>query len=495
MTHPLWLGAYLLVIAGVACYGLYRYHLLWLYACVRRHPMPPPVMRGPWPTVTIQIPVYNERYVIARAIHAACRVDYPRDRLEIQLLDDSTDQTSQIIAQTIAPYQAEGVRLAHLRRSARHGYKAGALQHGLERASGELLAVFDADFVIPPDFLTRTVPHFADARVGVVQARWGHLNANSNWLTKAQALFLDGHFLIEQVARHRGQRFLNFNGTAGIWRAEAIRSAGGWHADTLTEDLDLSYRAQLAGWRCVFLPELVVPAELPVEIEAFKTQQYRWTKGSIQTAKKLAARLITAPLPWRLKLGGFFHLTIYLMYPLGLLAGLGLPFVLASGWRLRWIVEVCWIALLVLPAACFYLCAKRRAGAPPSRALAAIVWAIAVGVGVSVNNARAVLDGFWGHSHEFLRTPKFCLQAVGDQWRSKLYRAVPSATVWWELLLALYFAGGVAVAYAHRAWLALPCLAVCAVGLAYVGGGSLWQQRGRPAWSFEPTLQSLHVPS
>jgi len=476
MSQVLVIG-YLMLLGLLSCYGVYRYCLLWLYYRVKsRRPIPPASLES-WPTVTIQIPVYNERYVVERAIRSACEVDYPQDRLEIQLLDDSTDDTSAVIARTLTAYRRQGLKVLHLRRENRAGFKAGALAEGLKHATSELIAVFDVDFIIPRDFLTRTAPFFADPKVGMVQARWGHVNANYSLLTQAQAVFLDGHFAIEQVARHRAGRFFNFNGTAGIWRRDAITSSGGWQPDTLTEDLDLSYRAQLAGWRGVFLWDLMASAELPVEMNAFKTQQYRWTKGSIQTAKKLLLRLLTSCLPWRIKAEAFFHLTSFFIYPLGLLASLGmLPlFTVAFQVPHRWYVDLVWLLLLVLPGACFYLSAQRELYPNWQTRLALIAWVVAVGAGLLVNNTRAVLDGLLGRDLVFIRTTKFGIQAKADRWRHKRYRAPRTHLAWVELGLAGYFVLCCLVAFERRLVLALPTAALFALGFAYVGGLSVLQ--------------------
>ena len=301
---PALLGLYYSILGVLALYGVHRLVLVVLYARHRRRGAPRPPAPEEWPRVTVQLPLYNELYVARRLIDAVCRLDYPRDRLEIQVLDDSTDETAEIVRAEVARRRAAGFAIHHLRRAERTGFKAGALAAGLERTGGELIAVFDADFVPGPEFLKAAVPYFADPRVGMVQGRWEHLNRDYSLLTRVQALLLDGHFVIEHAARNRAGCFFNFNGTAGVWRRAAIAAAGGWRHDTLTEDLDLSYRAQLAGWRFVYLPDLSVPAELPVDVGGFKSQQYRWAKGSIQTARKLLGRVLAAPLPLRVKARG-----------------------------------------------------------------------------------------------------------------------------------------------------------------------------------------------
>src|SRR6266508_2050500 len=323
LVETLTLAAYFFVLIVLAIYGWHRYYLVYLYMRNRdKEPKPGPAL-DPLPVVTIQLPLYNEMYVADRLIAAVCQIDYPRDLLEIQVLDDSTDETRSIAELATRRFAAQGVDIKFYHREDRLGYKAGALEAGLKTARGEFIAIFDADFIPKPDFLMRLIAHFRDPQIGMVQARWGHINQDYSLLTKIQSILLDAHFVLEHGARNRGGCFFNFNGTAGVWRREAIASAGGWQHDTLTEDLDLSYRAQLAGWRFVFLPDVVSPAEVPVEMNAFKSQQHRWAKGSIQTALKLLPRLFRSPLPWHVKREAFFHLTAnvgYLfMIPLALL--------------------------------------------------------------------------------------------------------------------------------------------------------------------------------
>src|SRR5258706_11786510 len=319
MTLHLLAGlVYALALLGLLLYGLNAYVMIALHWWTRRsaHAALPPPDPPVWPLVTVQLPLYNERYVAERLLEAAGALDYPADRLEIQVLDDSTDDTAAIVAETAQRLRARGVNVIHVRRTDRTGFKAGALASGLASARGEFVAIFDADFVPPPDFLRRTIPHFVDARVAVVQTRWGHLNRDFSLLTVAQSLGIDGHFGVEQAARCRGHLLLNFNGTAGVWRRTAIENAGGWAHDTLTEDLDLSYRAQLRHWRILYLPELVCPAELPVVISGFKSQQRRWAQGSIQTAVKLLPLVLSSELSLWTKYQAFVHLTYYMIHPL-----------------------------------------------------------------------------------------------------------------------------------------------------------------------------------
>ncbi|MEX0602114.1 MAG: cellulose synthase family protein, partial [Bacteroidota bacterium] len=274
------------------------------------------------PVVTVQLPVFNELYVVTRLIDAVCALDYPREKLEIQVLDDSTDETVQIAAEAVARHRAQGTDIKHIRRETRTGFKAGALKFGLESARGEFIAIFDADFVPRPEFLRRTLPYFADPKTGLVQTRWEHLNSSYSLLTRTQAMALDGHFVIEQAVRNRAGFFINFNGTGGIWRKACIEDSGNWHADTLTEDLDLSYRAQLRGWHFRYLDDFTSPAELPAEVNALKSQQFRWTKGAIETARKLLPKVWKANIPLRVKIHSTFHLTNNIVFPFIVLAGI-----------------------------------------------------------------------------------------------------------------------------------------------------------------------------
>src|SRR3954463_7778437 len=314
-AETLTLAAYFFVLIVLAIYGWHRYYLVYLYMSNRdKEPLPGRPL-DPLPVVTIQLPLYNEMYVAERLIDAVCAIDYPHDLLEIQVLDDSTDETRSIAELAVRRHASRGFDIRYLHRVDRTGYKAGALEAGLAESTGEFIAIFDADFIPPKDFLKRTLPYFGtDSRIGMVQARWGHINQDYSLLTKIQSILLDAHFVLEHGARNRSGCFFNFNGTAGVWRREAIGSAGGWQHDTLTEDLDLSYRAQLAGWRFVFLPDVVSPAEVPVEMNSFKSQQHRWAKGSIQTCMKLLPRILRSNQPLKVKVEAFFHLSANFNY-------------------------------------------------------------------------------------------------------------------------------------------------------------------------------------
>jgi hypothetical protein len=476
---------YYLALAILAAFGAHR---LVLVATVLRRshraerlPEPP----AEWPRVTVQLPLYDERYVAGRLIDAVARLAYPRDRLEVQVLDDSTDDTSLLVADRVAAWRARGLDIHHVRRGGRDGFKAGALAFGLERAAGELVAIFDADFVPGPDFLLRTVPHFGDPEVGMVQARWDHLNREGSALTRAQAVLLDGHFLVEQAARAAAGCCFNFNGTAGVWRRRAIDEAGGWSQDTLTEDLDLSYRAQLAGWRFCFLADLAVPGELPADVRAFKRQQARWAKGSIQTARKLLGRLLRAPLPARVKLEAVVHLTANASYPLMVLLAL----LLFPAMLLRRGADAGrWLALdlpLFLGATgavvAFYVVSQALAG-DWRRGVRALPAVLGLGVGLAVNNARAVLEGLWADGGVFERTPKYRLEGAAGEWRSKRYRLQRGGACWVEGALAAYLAASTAAAIELAMWWALPFLYLFLQGSVYIVGVSAVDGGWRSGW-------------
>jgi len=320
-TPVIIVSVYLFILGLLAVYGLHRLVLIGRYYRYKSNPPTPKQVFDRLPPVTVQLPVYNEKEVVRRLVEQVVQLDYPNDLLEIQVLDDSTDETTSICEKVVGAYQAQGVNIHHITRSHRQGFKAGALAHGLECAQGEFVAIFDADFLPNPDFLKRAMHFFTDTQVGVVQLRWGYLNRTESLLTRGQAVLLDGHFVIEHTARDRSGCFFNFNGTAGIWRKSTIAEAGGWQGDTLTEDLDLSYRAQLSGAKFVYLLDDEVPSELPGEVDAFKSQQHRWTKGAIQVLRKLHRQIWTSPLPRRVKVEAFFHFTAHFCYPLLLFAG------------------------------------------------------------------------------------------------------------------------------------------------------------------------------
>jgi cellulose synthase/poly-beta-1,6-N-acetylglucosamine synthase-like glycosyltransferase len=476
---PWVLALYYSVLAVLAFYGVHRLLLVLVYLRTRKDrpaPPPDPAPEG-WPVVTVQLPLYNEMYVAARLIEAVSRLDYPPGRLEIQVLDDSTDETSEIVARAVAEQRRRGVDIHHLRRADRQGFKAGALAAGLAQARGELLAIFDADFVPQPDFLRRSVPWFADPGLGLVQGSWAHINRGYSLLTRVEAILLDGHFLVEHTARHRSGCFFNFNGTAGIWRRQAILDGGGWQHDTLTEDLDLSYRSQLAGWKFLYLPDLAVPSELPVDVNGFKSQQYRWTKGSVQTSRKLLGRIARAPVPWRVKLEAFVHLTNNFAYALMVLLALLIfpAMVLRRGTPVRMLllVDLPLFLAATVSVLAFYLVSQAAAGESWRRQIRYLPAVMGMGIGLSVNNARAVLAGLWRRGGVFHRTPKYRIEREGEDWRGKRYRAGASVSVLAELLLASYFAGCTVYAFCDGMWMSIPFLYLFVQGYGYMAALAL----------------------
>ena len=480
---------YLGLLGVLSAYGLHRLFILWLY---NRHraDVPQGTTVDHLPVVTVQLPVFNERAVVERLIDAACALDWPRDRLQVQVLDDSTDDTVAVSRAAAERWRAKGIDIEVLHRTDRTGFKAGALEAGTQAAKGAFLAVFDADFVPGPDFLQRVMPHFATSdNVGMVQARWGHLNEHSGLLTRLEAVLLDGHFVLEHTARNRSGRFFNFNGTAGVWRRDCITAAGGWQHDTLTEDLDLSYRAQLAGWRFVFLKDHVVPAELPPDMAAFKTQQHRWAKGTLQTARKLLGPIVRARVPVRVKVEAFVHLTHNLAYPLVLaLAVLLPPTVLIRGRS-----DLGELLLIDLPAfllssvsvAVFYIAAEREAHGTAAGRVWRVPLVMALGIGMAVNQSRAVVEGLFGTDVTFVRTPK--AGDVDGQGRERpSYLAEVGWTPWVELGLAVYFAVFVGIVLANGWFASLPFLLLFGFGFGYVGVGSLRPLLSRQALAVTP---------
>jgi cellulose synthase/poly-beta-1,6-N-acetylglucosamine synthase-like glycosyltransferase len=456
----------------LAAYGLHRLHLVLLYR--RRRPAPVPPEPADWPRVTIQLPLYDERYVAERLLEAAAAVDYPRDRLEIQVLDDSEDETAGRMARAVLLLRDRGVDAVHIQRGNRAGYKAGALEHGLARAKGEFLAIFDADFVPPPDILKRMIPHFADPRVGMVQARWTHLNRDYSLLARLQAISLDAHFLVEHTARMSADRYFNFNGTAGILRRTCIEDAGGWQSDTLTEDLDLSYRAQLRGWRFVFAGDIGCPGELPVEMNAFKAQQHRWVRGSIQVARKLLPRIWRSNAPFGVKLEATFHLTSNVPYVLLLLLSVIVYPVVLARYSSRSVFFLAADTALLLAATAPVLAYFAQAERGPAWArLRWVPLVMTLGIGLAVNNTRAVLEGLFCRAGAFRRTPKFHLEERRDRWWGKRYRSSVRLHVLAELALGAYFAWAMVALARAGLWAPLPFFFLYLFGFLYVGGLSV----------------------
>jgi cellulose synthase/poly-beta-1,6-N-acetylglucosamine synthase-like glycosyltransferase len=374
--------------------------------------------------VTIQLPLFNELYVVERLICEVCDIDYPKDKLEIQVLDDSIDETVNVAKKVVEEKKKQGFDISYIHRANRQGYKAGALKEGLKIAKGKYIAIFDADFMPRKNFLKETIPFFNDEKVGMVQTRWEHLNGNHSILTKAQALALDGHFVIEQTVRNKAGFFINFNGTGGVWRKDCIEDAGNWHADTLTEDLDLSYRAQLNGWKFVFLKDFTSPAELPSEISALKTQQFRWTKGAIETAKKILPVLWKSKMPMRVKLQSTFHLTNNLVFPFILLAAIlnvPLVFIKNSGSHELYFAFMSIFVLAFISTFLLYLYSQKDVRADWRKKIVLFPLFMAGSMGLAVNNSRAVFEGLLNRKSEFVRTPKFKVVDEKDSWIGKKY--------------------------------------------------------------------------
>lgn len=474
----IWMTCYVLVFAGLSIFGAHRLKVLYLYWKHRADEPVPPHQFAELPRVTVQLPIFNEMHMVDRLLRAVVALDYPHDRLQVQLLDDSTDETAALSEKLCNELRAQGHDIEFRHRTNRHGFKAGALDEAMATATGEFIAIFDADFMPAPDMLRKMIHHFTNPRIGLVQARWGHLNKGFSLLTKLQAMFLDGHLVLEQTARSRHGEFLNFNGTAGIWRASAITDAGGWQHDTLTEDLDLSYRAQLLGWKFIYLKDVVVPAELPPDMDSFKSQQHRWTKGSIQVCKKIFKDVWTSDESLAIKLEATAHLcsnfaylltlcTLVLMYPASTMFG--------NSWLKVLLVDVPVFLFASLSVIIFYLTAQ---GAQTRggwwRTLPYLPLLLGLGIGMSINNGKAVIEALLGQESEFVRTPKYGVDTHAQlQVRSKKYSVSKSLVLWLEVAIALTFAWMLGMALMRSQWGSVPFLALFFFGFAYVSGSSL----------------------
>lgn len=454
---------YCIALFMLSVLSLNRYVLISLFRknANRRHERAPSVADADLPFVTIQLPIYNEYYVAERIIQSACDVDYPRDRFEVQVLDDSTDETLALTRRLVREHRARGIDIVHLHREKRTGYKSGALAYGLERARGEFVAVFDADFVIPRDFLRRAVPYFDSPKVGVVQARWTYLNEDYSVLTRATALGLDGQFIVEQPARFWGDLFLTFNGTAGLLRASCIRDAGGWQHDTITEDLDLSYRAQLKGWKIKYVWDLTCDSELPADIHGLKAQQFRWTKGTQETARKLLPALWKAKIPFWDRLQGTAHLLGNSSYPFLLLVGLLNPLMVIAAHqydvRVLWPLSAYFLFSLFGTFA-YYAEAERAGHAKWVRRVLCFPLFLGASIGLSVNNAQAALEGLLGKKSPFIRTPKYHITGRGQSWKEKRYRSPIRWSTIGELVLGMYTLAAIGYAIWVKEYGALPFL-------------------------------------
>jgi cellulose synthase/poly-beta-1,6-N-acetylglucosamine synthase-like glycosyltransferase len=477
----------------LAFYGIHRYQLVWLYfknkkKAAKWHEPPMRFAEGLLPFVTIQLPIFNEQFVIDRLIDAVCKLEYPRDRFEIQVLDDSTDETT-VVAREIVERYARGFAgmapqpIVYLHRSNRHGYKAGALDKGLDVARGEFVAIFDADFVPPPQWVMQVIHHFAEPGIGMVQTRWTHLNRNYSFLTQVEAILLDGHFVLEHGGRSRAGVFFNFNGTAGMWRRETITTAGGWQHDTLTEDTDLSYRAQLVGWQFKYLQDVECPAELPIEMTAFKTQQARWAKGLIQTGKKILPRVLKSDAPWHTKLEAWYHLTANISYPLMIvLSVLLMPAMIIRSWQgllQMLLIDFPLFIASTMSVSTFYMVSQKELY-PKSwyMSILYIPFVMALGgVGLTITNTKAVLEALFGVKSAFARTPKYSVKKKGERSQAKVYRKRLGIVPWIELAIGCYFAWTVYYAITTENFFTVPFLVLFVFGYWYTGLLSLLQGR------------------
>jgi len=482
---------YMVVLCTVALYGFHRYVLVYLYLKHKHDGYKPARGFDELPRVTVQLPMYNEDVVAERIIKASCRIDYPKDKLQIQVLDDSTDHSADIARKACAEMAAQGYPISYIHRDNRVGYKAGALAAGLKSATGDYIAIFDADFIPPTDIFYNVVDYFTDDKIGMVQIRWDHLNRDASLLTKSQAIFLDGHFVIEHTARNRSGRFMHFNGTAGVWRRTTIDDAGGWQHDTLTEDLDLSYRAQLKGWQFVYLPQFCAPAELPPEMIGFKQQAHRWTKGSMQTCLKLLPRILRSKhLPLHVKTEAFFHLTNTIVYPLMVVLTLLMyptffnvygPFKYYP--KAQWLFGASLFILATCSASTFFAFAQQELFGKKAgwKSILYLPFLMALGVGISLNNAKAVIEAIWGHikrkPSEFIRTPKYGVTGQDKNgWHAESVFTLKRLSLpIIEIAFGSYMAACLFISIFYQfGRMSAPFLAIFAGGYFYVGVNSLY---------------------
>ena len=472
----IWLACYVAVFLGLSIFGAHRLRILYLYWKHRKDTPEPQCRFTELPTVTVQLPIFNEFHVVDQLLGAVSAMDYPREKLQIQILDDSTDDTRAVCEEGAERLRRQGYNVEFRHRDDRTGFKAGALEAAMPTASGEFLLIFDADFMPEPDLLQKMIHHFTDEKIGMVQARWSHLNKKDSLLTRLQAMMLDGHLVLEQTARSRSGHFFNFNGTAGIWRKRTIIEAGGWQHDTLTEDMDLSYRAQMAGWRFVYLKDVTVPAELPPDMDGFKSQQHRWTKGSIQVCKKILTDVWRSSEPLDIKLEATAHLganftyllmfgVLVLMYPAN--------FMFENTWQKAVFLDLPVFFFASLSVIIFYLAAQ-GAQRPWGwlKSLPYLPLLLALGIGMSINNGKAVLEALLNQQSDFVRTPKYGTQPAAVRRKSR-YKAARSVSFWIEVALAVYFTWLLGLALWKQQWASVPFLAMFQFGFAYVVFGSV----------------------
>ncbi len=474
---------YFIVLIVLAAYGAHRYWLVYLYYKHKKNKTTDPAAYfEELPRMTVQLPIFNEQYVVDRLLDAVCKLDYPREKLDIQLLDDSTDETVEVARGLVDRYVALGHPVSYLHRDNRQGFKAGALEEGLRTAQGEFVAIFDADFVPSPDFLLKCIHHFTDPRIGMVQTRWTHINRNYSLLTEVEAILLDGHFVLEHAGRARSGVFFNFNGTAGMWRRTSIAEAGGWQHDTLTEDTDLSYRAQLKGWKFLYLQDVECPAELPVEMTAFKTQQARWAKGLIQVSKKILPKVFTSDVPRSVKVEAWYHLTANLSYPLMIvLSVLLLPAMVIrfyQGWFQMLYIDLPLFMASTFSISSFYLVSQKELF-PKTwlRTFLFLPFLMALGIGLTITNTRAVLEALVGKQTAFARTPKYRVESKKDKIAAAKYRKRLGWVPWLEMLVGTYFALTVYYAIDNENYITVPFLLLFVIGYWCTGLMSLLQGR------------------
>jgi cellulose synthase/poly-beta-1,6-N-acetylglucosamine synthase-like glycosyltransferase len=474
---------YFAVMIVLAIYGLHRYALVYMYYKNRKNRTTEPAAEFiELPRITVQLPIFNEQYVVDRLLEAICKLDYPKDKLDIQLLDDSTDETVVVASAAVERYAALGHPITYIHRTNREGFKAGALKNGMLTAKGEFIAIFDADFVPQEDWLMRVVHHFADPGIGMVQTRWTHLNRDYSLLTEVEAILLDGHFVLEHGGRARSQVFFNFNGTAGMWRRQAIIDGGGWQHDTLTEDTDLSYRSQLQGWKFKYVQDIECPAELPIEMTAFKTQQARWAKGLVQTGKKVLPIIFRSQVPFRIKVEAWYHLTANISYPLMIVfSTLLMPAMIIrsfGGWFQMLLIDLPLFMASTFSISSFYLVSQKEL--LPRRWPRTFLYLpllMALGIGLTLTNTRAVIEALLGIKSAFKRTPKYRVQSKNDRALGQKYRRRLGLIPWLELLVGCYFLAMCWYAYSSGNYWTLPFLMLFVVGYWCTGLMSLLQGR------------------
>jgi cellulose synthase/poly-beta-1,6-N-acetylglucosamine synthase-like glycosyltransferase len=477
---------YFVVMVILASYGIHRYILVYEYYKFRKNKRTEPASRfadDDLPRVTVQLPIYNEQFVVDRLVDAVCKLQYPADKLDIQVLDDSTDETVGVASAVVDRHRALGHNIVYLHRTNRHGYKAGALDKGLKSSQGELVAIFDADFVPPEDWLLRVVHHFSDAKIGMVQTRWTHLNRHYSFLTEVEAILLDGHFVLEHGGRSRCGVFFNFNGTAGMWRRAAIDEAGGWEHDTLTEDTDLSYRAQMKGWKFAYLQDVECPAELPVEMTAFKTQQARWAKGLIQVGIKILPRVLKSPhVSKKVKFEAWYHLTANISYPLMIvLSTLLMPAMIIrsyQGWFQMLFIDLPLFMASTFSISSFYLVSQKELYPQKwHRTFLFLPFLMSLGIGLTITNTKAVMEAIFRKQTAFARTPKYRVVTKGDKPLASKYRKRLGVVPFIELAIGCYFCWTVYYALSTENYFTVPFLILFVVGYWYTGLLSLFQGR------------------